>query len=445
MLRSSTDPQQEGHPMLDQLRMDMREARRASGMVWARFAREAGFGEAYLRNVENGNRSVTAGVAAAYDRVLRTGNAFTTTLHDHGASGTTGPPWDRPSSLAVLTGLLKGSGVDRRGFLSAGATLAVSASSWSHALESGGPDGTSPAVPEGGPAILAHVDDRLDHLRRLDDEIGSGTVWQLARSELSLIVRLITSRRYDGSTVDRLHAMASEAARQAAWAAFDQNRPGIAQRYFDGCLRASADAGDAFSGAYGLSFAAVQCYSTPGQAGRAVSLLQTARDRVGRRATPRMRAMLAARTARALSVTGAKKECAHQLHLARTALDEGIRDEDPKALYWVDYGEIEMIAGSAALRLGDPAEAVRRFEAAVASSYPGDDEYPRSHAIYLARAAEAHLALHDLDAAVAAARHASRCLAAVDSVRSASELKALRERLAPHASHAAVREFLRLG
>jgi tetratricopeptide (TPR) repeat protein len=429
--------------MPDQLRGDMREARRASGMVWARFAREAGFGEAYLRNVENGNRSVTAGVAAAYDRVLHTGGAFTTALHDTGPTGANDAPWDKPGSLAVLTDLLKGSSVDRRGFL-AGAALSVSASNWSHALGAGG-SARKPAAFPGGPALLAHVDDRLDYLRHLDDELGSGEVFQLARSELSLIVRLITSRRYDGPTVDHLHAMASEAARQIAWAAFDQGRPGIAQRFFDGSLRASAEAGDPISGAYGLSFAAIQCYSTPGQADRAVSLLETAREQVKRRATARMHAMLAARTARALSKTGAKKECAHQLHLARVALDKGIHDDDSKTLYWVDYGEIEMIAGSSALQLGDPREALRRFEAAMKAAYPGDEEYPRSHAIYLARAAEAHLAMHDLDAAVATARHATRCLGSVDSVRSASELKGLREKLAPHTSHTAVREFLQVG
>jgi tetratricopeptide (TPR) repeat protein len=422
----------------------MRQARRASGTTWTRFAREAGFGEAYLRNVENGNRSVTFGVAAAYDRVLHTGGTFTAALHDTGSTAAKGAPWDQPGSLTVLADLLKGSSVDRRGFLSAGAALSVSASSWSNALEPGRASGTHTALPS-GPALLSHVGDRLEYLRHLDDELGSGEVYQLARSELSLIVKLIKSRRYDGRTLDHLHSMASEAARQVAWAAFDQSRPGIAQRFFDGSLRASAEAGDPISGAYALSFAAIQCYSTPGQAGRAVSLLETAEEQVRRKATPRMHAMLAARTARALSKTGAKKACAHQLNMARAALDRGPHDDDPKILYWVDYGEIEMIAGSAALQLGDPAEALRRFEAAMKASYPGDEEYPRSHAIYLARAAEAHLALHDLDAAVATARHAARCLGSVDSARSASELKGLREKLAPHTSHTAVREFLLVG
>jgi hypothetical protein len=101
-----------------------------------------------------------------------------------------------------------------------------------------------------------------------------------------------------------------------------------------------------------------------------------------------------------------------------------------------------MIAGSSALDLGDPAQAIRCFDAAITADYRGDDQYPRSHAIYLARAAEAHLRLHDLDGALDRAAHAVRCLGGVDSARSAAAITGLRARLAPHAASPAVREFL---
>ncbi|WP_331733516.1 helix-turn-helix transcriptional regulator (plasmid) [Embleya sp. NBC_00888] len=430
--------------MPDQIRHDLREARRASAMTWARFTLEAGFHQAYLRSVENGNRSVTLGVATAYDRVLRTGGVFTRRLEATGSATAGNTPWNRAGALTVLARLSDGSDVDRRSFLTVGVALSASARGWSEAVERLRTTRTRAPLP-GGPAVLAHVNERLDHLMHLDDELGSGEVYRLARGELSLIVGLIKSGRYDGPTVDRLHSTASEAARQVAWAAFDQGRLGIAQRYFDASLRASAEARDPIGGAYALSFAAIQCYSAPGQAQRAISLLETAHEQVKHKATPRMHAMLAARTARALSKTGAKKECARQLDVARAALDRGRHDDDPRTLYWVDYGEVEMIAGSAALQLGEPARAIRYFEAAMQASYPGDDEYPRSHAIYLARAAEAHLALHDLDAAVATARHAARCLGSVDSARSATELTGLRAKLAAHLSHAGVRDFLQVG
>jgi hypothetical protein len=60
----------------------------------------------------------------------------------------------------------------------------------------------------------------------------------------------------------------------------------------------------------------------------------------------------------------------------------------------------------------------------------------------MARAAEAHLALHDLDAAVIKAAHAVRCMRGVGSARSASTLASLRKKLAGHAASSAVRTFL---
>ncbi|MEY9846337.1 tetratricopeptide (TPR) repeat protein [Streptacidiphilus sp. BW17] len=428
--------------MLDEPRNDMRERRRASGVRWAQFARAAGFAEAYLRNVENGNRALTAEVAAAYDRVLGTGGEFSESLAAAVAGGAKDAPWDRDGGIAVLSELVDGGrGVDRRSFLASGVALSVSASNWARTLDVS----RQAVLLAGGTRQLNGIDDRLDELRHLDDELGSGEVHRLARGELLYAVTLIKTGRHTGASLDHLYSLAAEAARQVAWSAFDQGRPGVAQRYFDGSLRASAIAGDPVSGAYTLSFAAIQCYSTPQQAQRAVSLLETAQEKIKRRTTPRMGAMLAARTARALSKTGAKKECARQLATARALLDKGVHDDDPRALYWVDYGEIEMIAGSSALQLGDPEEALRCFQAAMSAAYPGDDEYPRSHAIYMARAAEAHIARHDLDAAVASARHAARCLGIVDSARSASELAGLRSQLAKHTAHPAVRDFLGVG
>ena len=93
------------------------------------------------------------------------------------------------------------------------------------------------------PALTAHIGERLGHLRRLDDELGSGDLAQLARAELALIVRLLRDGTYT-----------------------DQTAQGV-------------------GGAYVLSFMAVQCYST-GQARHAVSLLDTAESAAGRSAPP---------------------------------------------------------------------------------------------------------------------------------------------------------------
>jgi tetratricopeptide (TPR) repeat protein len=155
-----------------------------------------------------------------------------------------------------------------------------------------------------------------------------------------------------------------------------------------------------------------------------------------------MSAMLAARSARAQSKAGERSACIRDLAAARVHLDRGTHPDDPVVLYWVTEAEIEMIAGSCALELGEPHEALRRFEAALAADYRPDEQYPRSAAIYLARAAEAHLALRDLDEAIGRARQAAHCLASVDSARSSLTLAGLRAKLRAHAAAPIVRDFL---
>jgi transcriptional regulator with XRE-family HTH domain/tetratricopeptide (TPR) repeat protein len=407
---------------------ELREARRSSGLSFREFAALAGFSESHLRSVENGHRAVTSDVAAAYERVL----AMTAPL-----------PWPQPGALAAITGTaIGGTSVHRRAFIAAsGTTLTALAARWQSAL--GPPGALVPAIGsrQVRPGLAEHIGQRLAYLRHHDDEFGSGDIARLAQSELALIARLLRDGSYTTATASRLYSLAAEASRQAAWASFDQHDHAAASRLIETSLRASAATGDSFTGAYALSFLAVQCYST-GHAAQAVSLLETAGGSVTRMGSPRMTAMLNARSARAHSKLGHRKACARLLHEAHTALDQGTCPDDPDALYWVTRGEIEMIAGSSALDLGDYAEAIQRFDAAIKADYRGDDQYPRSHAIYLARAAQAHLARHDLDAALAQAEHAVRCLGGVDSARSASSIKDLRALLAPHAASPAVRDFL---
>lgn len=424
----------------------LREARKRSGMPFATFARLAGFSESHLRSVENGHRAVTDAVACAYDTVLRTGGAFQAIAGNAVPQGQdqyslARLPWDRTGTLSAISRVLSRSDVDRRVFvIASGATLAHLAGHWNAALGGRGPLAAAGSR-QVGDDLIGHIEERLGLLRHLDDELGSSHLARLASGELELIARLLRDGSYSDGAGRRMYSLAAEAGRQAAWDYFDQGEHATAHAYFETALRASATAGDQITGAYALSFLAVQCYST-GQAQLAVSLLETAQSTAGRFSTPRMTAMLAARSARALSKSGDRRACASKLLQAHRALDRGSHPDDPETLYWVTRGEVEMIAGSSALDLGDPAEAIRRFDAAISADYRGDDQYPRSHAIYMARAAEAYLALHDLDGALAKAAHAVRCMRGVDSARSASILASLRAKLTGHARSPAVQDFL---
>lgn len=424
---------------------DLRQARRASGMPFGEFAKLAGFSEPYLRNVENGTRVLTLAVAQAYDRVLSTGGVFAAVLGEPVAAAR---PWDRHGTLAMLTELADGGGVDRRGFIvTSGAALAALAGHWRAALDWQEPpaDAEGTATNMSAPALLDSVDVRLDHLRHMNDELGSNEMASLARNELALLVQMIKNGGLNDPMTDRAYSLACEASRQVGWNLFDAGHHAAAQWYFGTALRASAAAKDPVTGAYAMSLMAVQHY-TAGEPKDAVKLLESAQDAVARKATPRMKAMLAARKARAISKTGDQRASVRALGEARHWWEQGTCDDDAPQLYWVTAAEIEMIAGSSALQLNDPAWALHSFQAAIDSEQTGDVQFlPRWHAIYLTRAAEAHLGLHDLDAAVETGRRAAKCLGSVDSARSLKELTELRTRLEPHRGHRAVREFLEVG
>ncbi|GAA2046520.1 hypothetical protein GCM10009839_58640 [Catenulispora yoronensis] len=428
--------------MSEDIRLAMRQARESSGLAWDEFARRAGFSRPHLRSVENGTRGVTEDVVRAYDRVLGTGGVFAATLA--GREDPEGSPWTRSGALAALLETSQGAVLDldrRRFVVTGGAALAALTGRWTSAVAAARPVlPTTDAVPK----VLATVANRLEELRHLGDELGSGTMAQLARNELALTAQVLKSGRMTGREEDLGLSLAAEAARQVGWNLFDGDRQAAAERYYALALRASAAAGDRTTGAYAMSFMAVQHY-TVGNPRDAVSLLETAEAHVGLGATPRMQAMLAARRARALSKTGDLKSCARALNRARDLVGDGPNEDDPPFLYWVTPGEVEMIAGSCALQLRDPQRALRNFHDGLAADYPGDEDHPRLAAIYLARIAEAHVENHDLDEAVDQARYAVRCLGSVDSARSSDTLAGVRAKLQAHRGNPKVRDFLQVG
>jgi tetratricopeptide (TPR) repeat protein len=189
---------------------------------------------------------------------------------------------------------------------------------------------------------------------------------------------------------------------------------------------------------------AIQTYST-GNPHDAVGLVRTAQGQAAHHTTPRMKAMLHARTARALSKTNhGQYACARELDLARDAFAQGPHDDDPPFNYWMTAGEIEMLAGSCALDLGEPARALTYFDAAHDADYSVGG-YVRDQALFLTRRAEALLALGQVEEACATARDAFEQSGGVDSTRPIGAIADFRKRLTERGwSTSAVGEFLEL-
>ncbi|MGH3771446.1 MAG: hypothetical protein ACRDRW_08640 [Pseudonocardiaceae bacterium] len=278
-------------------------------------------------------------------------------------------PWSQAGTIAALAADARGGSMDRRGFLIAnGATLATITHGWLDELGAGSRTGWLAGRRRLTTSIVSHLDERLDHLRRLDDVLGGPELRNTALAECQLLQRLAANTTYDDAVGARLFSTISEAARICGWQHFDAGYHAVAQRFFTTSLRASATAGDPRAGAHTLSFLAIQTYSL-GNPADAVHLVETAVDQTRHSVTPRTAAMLHVRLARALSkIPGGAQRCLAELGRAQDAYARGPHDDDPAWTYWLTDGELEMLAGSCALDLGRPGQALDHFALARGST-----------------------------------------------------------------------------
>lgn len=350
-------------------------------------------------------------------------------------------PWTQAGMLHALADTTRGGPMDRRAFLIAtGATLTGAADHWVASLGRLAPSATHGRLTVTS-TMVNHIDHRLDHLRRLDDTLGGGTLRPLAAEELKLATRLLNDASYTSPVGARLHSAVAEAARLCGWLSFDSGHHAAAQRYYLTALRAAAVADDQTTGANTLAFMAIQTYST-GNPADAIDLVEAAQNALGHGgSTPRVLATLHARIARAHAKAGHRAQSDRALNAAYAAHAHGPHDQDPSWCYWLSTGELENMAGSCALDLGDPARALRHFDAARTAAYDKDG-YHRDHALYLARTAEAHLAQGDIDGACASASKAVTLLGGVASARSSSTLSGFTGKLTAYRKTPAARDFL---
>ncbi|GAA3044398.1 tetratricopeptide (TPR) repeat protein [Streptomyces olivoverticillatus] len=354
--------------------------------------------------------------------------------------------WELPWTVAGTVEALEQAGggpVDRRGFVIASlGTLAVTGAHWA---------ATTPAAVAamGGRRVGAGAaelfETRLDTLRHLDDAVGSAHAYQAAVAELRLITGVLTTGSYTDATGRRLYAAAAEACRLAGWCAYDSGHLADAEKRFTAALRAAAIGDDATLGASTLAFWANLRYSCGDPYG-ALGLVERALDHRHKITSGRVLAMLHARQARAHSKAGEPAAAYRAIDAAFAAYDRaGPTEHDLPSMYWMTHGEVHEVAASCALSLGEPQRALEHFDAALRHEDPYDAHTEaRGAGIYLARQAEAHLALGDIDAAVAVAERAIEQLGGADSARGTSTLADLRGQLAAHRKARPVADFLDL-
>lgn len=350
-------------------------------------------------------------------------------------------PWTPPGTLTAIAATSQGGLMDRRRYLiSAGADLANLATNWAGALD----DPTRWSYASGrqlSEAVILSLEQRLDHLRHLDDAIGGSELYPLASAEYALMSKLADGADIDSPLGRRLLSALAEAARICGWLNYDAGRHASAQSFYVTALRASSTAGDAEAGAHILGRMADQVLNV-GNPQDALNLMRTAQEQVAHRTTPRVRAMLHAFAGCALSRTGDRSQAAREFDAAREAMSAGVHDDDPAWIYWMTDAEVGMLAGSAAHDLGDYRLAVDHY-ATARQSYDAHT-YVRDTALFLAREARAHLALGDVETACATATQALTFGGEISSARPSDTLSDFRAELIPHRNVMAARDFLEL-
>lgn len=335
-------------------------------------------------------------------------------------------PWTPEGARHALTDTSTGGTMDRRGFLIAtGTTLGLVAADWLTAITT-----SSKAYPRIGAEEITHFEARMAELRRLDDELGSGVLRDAAGAEVGLLATLINETSHSPAVERTLYSYAAEASRFAGWVHYDSGHYTAADRFYITAMHASAAGGDVLVGANNLAFMAVQHYTVADPAD-AVDLLDIAHQSLRSNTSPKTSAIVHARTARAHAKMGDRGKCDAALDAAFSALTT--TGHEPSWAYWVTPTELDLLAGSCHLDLGDPRRALVHFTAALCRL--DTTQYPASAAIYLARAAQAHLRLGDIDAAAALATQAVDHHSSITSARSDTTINELRNALAHYRSH----------
>ncbi|MFC9650748.1 transcriptional regulator [Streptomyces sp. NPDC056937] len=336
-------------------------------------------------------------------------------------------PWT-PSGTVQALELVGGfADMERREFVITGGTLAALLASWTAAAPA-----TAVLTSNRRPLInddtVRLIDDRLATLRHLDDQIGSGQTYALACAERRMITHTLKNTSCSTTTGRRLFAAAAEASRISGWCALDSGHPAQAQRHYLAALRSAGSAADPVVTANTLGFWAMLRYSTGDPEG-ALQLVDAAHRHAARTDSRRMTAVLHARASRAHARAGntlASQRAEHAMF--DTYERAGPPDHEPTCVYWINRDELHGWAATNALDLRDPRRALTHHAAITPAHQPA----PRTAALRLARQADAHLALGDIEAAVHTADQAVQILGGVASSRGTSLLTGLKNKLAVH-------------
>ncbi|WP_249124951.1 helix-turn-helix domain-containing protein [Saccharopolyspora erythraea] len=202
-----------------------------------------------------------------------------------------------------------------------------------------------------GASLASELERRVVELRHLDDVVSSRELLPAVSKELSDAKSLVRSASYSEMTGRRLFTAVGELAQLAGWIASDAGAYADAQRFYLSGVDAASETGGRVLAAQLLSSLSYQI-ATVGDPRDAALLARTAA--VGATgATPVVRALLLERVAWASAKSRDVDGTWRALDEVDDAFEERGADE-PEWVYWLDRGEIDVMAGRCMIGLGGP-------------------------------------------------------------------------------------------
>lgn len=264
-----------------------------------------------------------------------------------------------------------------------------------------------------GAMLAEELETRVIELRHLDDTVGGCDLFPVVSKELSETQGAVQSASYTENVGRRLLTVVGELAQLAGWVASDAGRHAEAQRFYLDGVSAAQGAGNRPLAAQLLSSLSYQM-ANAGKTHDAVLLARSAVTGAGD-SSPVVRALLLERLAWA-SARSRDHACTRR---ALDAVDDAYEGRspgiaEPEWVYWLDRGEIDVMAGRCLIELGSPNKAAPLLARAIGSY---NANHAREIALYLSWLAEAYARAGIIDAAQDTLTQARKTAQGVNSIR----------------------------
>jgi tetratricopeptide (TPR) repeat protein len=170
-------------------------------------------------------------------------------------------------------------------------------------------------------SIIALLHEQLDHIRRLDRQLGAVMVREELHAKMRQVHRLFSHSLAPG-TREPLAALFSEMATLAGWQALDLCRTAEAWQHYEQAKSAARESGSVAYEAHAAAEQAFVLLDTTRTA-EAVFVLESARAKAGRATSPLLRSWLAAAHGEALAAHGRRSASLRAFDHAAAHLPSG--------------------------------------------------------------------------------------------------------------------------